>query len=152
MNVREFTIDRYDEVVSLWRRTPGICVRDTDSREATERYLRRNPGLSFIAEVDGIVVGSALSGHDGRRGYLQHVAVEPQQRKRGIADTLVSHCLAALQREGILKVHLDVLTSNVDAQDYWLRRGWEWRDDLIRFSRPVTLATDVRSGAAAKKR
>lgn len=143
MNVREFTIDRYEEVIALWQRTPGICVRDADSREATVRYLRRNPGLSFIAEVDGTVVGSALSGHDGRRGYLQHVAVDLRHRRHGIADALVSRCLAALQREGILRVHLDVLTSNVDAREYWLRRGWERRDDIIRFSRSLPLAADV---------
>jgi ribosomal protein S18 acetylase RimI-like enzyme len=56
-------------------------------------------------------------------------------RKRGIAHALVSHCLAALEREGIVKVHLDVLTSNVEAQEYWLRRGWKRRDDICRFSR-----------------
>lgn len=143
MTICEFTIGRYDEVISLWRRTPGICVRDADSREAIERYLLRNPGLSFIAEVDGSIVGSALSGHDGRRGYLQHVVVEPMHRKRGIAHALVSHCLTALAREGILKVHLDVLTSNVDAQQYWLRRGWVRRDDICRFSTASSTAPNA---------
>jgi N-acetylglutamate synthase len=135
MTVIEFTIERYDEVLALWQQTPGICVRDADSREAIERYLRRNPGFSFLAEVDGRVVGCALCGHDGRRGYLQHVTVEAAHRKRGIAHGLVSRCLAALEREGIFKVHLDVLTTNVAAQEYWLRRGWKRRDDIHRFSR-----------------
>ncbi|MGH8017201.1 MAG: GNAT family N-acetyltransferase [Opitutaceae bacterium] len=60
------------------------------------RYLRRNPGLSFVAEVDGQIVGYAMAGDDGRRGYLQHVAVDVAYRRRGIAQTLISRCLAAL--------------------------------------------------------
>lgn len=135
MTIRPFSLDRYEEVLALWQRTPGICVRDADSREATDRYLRRNPGMSFLAEIDGRVVGCALSGHDGRRGYLQHVVVDAAYRRRGIADELVKRCLDELQRNGIVKVHLDVLTTNVSALEYWQHRGWTHRDDIHRFSK-----------------
>ena len=134
MTIHDFTIERYDEVLALWGRTPGICVRDADSREGTERYLRRNPGLSFVAEVDGKIVGCAMSGHDGRRGYLQHVVVDPAHRRSGIALELVSRCLAELGREKIQKVHLDVLVTNLEARTYWKRRGWKLRDDINRYS------------------
>jgi ribosomal protein S18 acetylase RimI-like enzyme len=134
MEIRTFTMDRYDEVLALWRRTPGICVRDADSRDAIERYLRRNPGLSFLGMANGKIVGCALSGHDGRRGYLQHVVVDPVYRRRGLAQELVLRCLAALEGEGILKVHLEVLVTNVEAHDFWTRRGWKRRDDIHRFS------------------
>lgn len=131
----EFTLDHYDEVLTLWRNTPGICVRDADSREAIARYLARNPGLSFIAlSGDNRVIGSALSGHDGRRGYLQHVVVEPAFRNRGIAHALVTRCLGALAAEGIAKMHVDVLTDNDLANAYWLRRGWKRRDHTYRYS------------------
>ncbi len=134
MKVHAFSIDRYDEVFDLWRRTPGVCVRDADSRDAIARYLTRNPGLSFIAEMEGKIVGCAMSGHDGRRRYLQHVVVECAYRRRGFAEELVSRCLTALEREGISKVHLDVLVTNLDATEYWKRRGWKRRDDILRFS------------------
>lgn len=80
MKITELSIDRYDELIALFLRTPGVSVRDADSREATARYLARNPGLSFMAEENGKIIGCAMSGHDGRRGYLQHVVVDPPYR------------------------------------------------------------------------
>jgi Acetyltransferases len=134
MNILELTLEHYEAVIALWRRTPGICVRDADSREAITRYLARNPGLSFVALIDGELVGTALSGHDGRRGYLQHVAVDERFRGRGIAQALVSRCLEALARESIDKVHLEVLADNEPGNRYWERRGWTRRHDLHRYS------------------
>lgn len=132
--ITEFTLGYYDEVFSLWERTPGICIRDADSREAIARYLTRNPGLSFVAINEKRIIGSALSGHDGRRGYLQHVAVETAFRGKGIAQLLVSHCIEALAAAGIAKTHLEVLASNDLANQYWVRRGWKRRDDIHRYS------------------
>ena len=134
MNITELTIDRYDEVLALMQRTPGIVVRDADSAAAAERYLKRNPSLSFIAEEGGRVVGCAMSGHDGRRGYLQHVVVDPAFRARGVAQILVARCLDGLVACDIDKTHLDVLATNAEALAYWTRRGWTRRDDIVRFS------------------
>jgi ribosomal protein S18 acetylase RimI-like enzyme len=134
MDIVEYTIDRYDEVMDLMQATPGVSVRDADSREATARYLARNPALSFLAVEAGKVIGCAMCGHDGRRGYLQHVIVSPAFRGQGIANQLVQRCLDSLQRLGIVKTHLDVFVSNEHANNYWSRRGWQKRDDIHRYS------------------
>ena len=61
--------------LALWQGLPGIGLREADSPEALSRYLRRNPGCSFVAASDANeLVGVSLAGHDGRRGYLHHVA------------------------------------------------------------------------------
>jgi ribosomal protein S18 acetylase RimI-like enzyme len=134
MIITAMTMEHYDGVIALMKRVPGVTVRDADSREATERYLMRNPGLSFIAEENGMIIGCALCGHDGRRGYLQHVIVEPAYRGRGIAHQLVTRCLDKLETLGILKSHIDVFTNNEIANKYWTRRGWKRRDDIYRYS------------------
>jgi len=134
MEISEYTIDRYDEVFALMRRTSGVAVRDMDSREATSRYLIRNPSLSFIAEEEGKMIGVAMSGHDGRRGYLQHVIVESQYRGKGIAHALVTKCLDGLEALGILKTHIDVFVTNEIANSYWAKRGWKKRNDIYRYS------------------
>lgn len=134
MTITELTIARYDEVLALMQRAPGVCLREADSREAMARYLARNPGFSFVAEDAGRIVGCAFCGHDGRRGYLQHVVVEPSYRGRGIAQELVRRCVDRLEAEGIVKTHLDVLADNAAARDFWQRRGWKRRDDIVRYS------------------
>ncbi len=134
MKITKLTLDHYDEVLALMKRTPGVAVREADSKEAAARYLARNPGFSFVAEEGGKVIGCALCGHDGRRGYLQHVIVEEQHRRRGIAQALVTRCLDRLAEAGIVKTHLDVFVSNHRTNDYWKKRGWQRRDDIYRYS------------------
>jgi N-acetylglutamate synthase len=115
------------------QKTPGVSVREVDSKDAVARYLARNPGFSFVAQED-YIIGCAMCGHDGRRGYLQHVIVDEAYRGRGIAHSLVTHCIDRLQEVGILKTHIDVFVTNDLANDYWKRRGWKRRDDIFRYS------------------
>jgi ribosomal protein S18 acetylase RimI-like enzyme len=116
------------------KRIPEMVIREADSREAVARYLERNPGLSFAAWDGETLIGCALCGHDGRRGYLQHVAVDRLYRGKGIAHDLVTECLDALEAIGIEKTHLDVFVANQAANVYWQRRGWQKRDDINRYS------------------
>ncbi|MCL6306517.1 GNAT family N-acetyltransferase [Pseudomonas sp. SZ57] len=134
ITIRSMTLDDYDAVIELMRTTPGISLRDADSREATARYLERNPGMSFVAEADGALCGCVMCGHDGRRGYLQHLIVLPEYRGRGIAHELVERCLECLDALGIYKCHLDVMKSNEAAGRYWHRQGWTLREDIDRYS------------------
>ncbi len=128
------TIGHYDAVAELMRKTPGVTFRSADSRQATARYLERNPGLSFVALDGDIVIACAMGGHDGRRGYLQHVVVLPSYRNQGIASALVDCCLSKLETLGIFKTHIDVQVDNGLANAYWARRGWVKREDINRYS------------------
>ena len=134
ITTRVMTIADYDRVIELMRATPGVSIRSADSREATARYLARNPDLSFLAERDGQLIGCVLCGHDGRRGYLQHLIVLPEYRRQGIANALVECCLAQLEQLGIHKTHIDVFRTNELAQNYWESQGWQLRTDILRYS------------------
>ncbi|MFJ3486875.1 GNAT family N-acetyltransferase [Pseudomonas sp. NPDC090202] len=131
---RTMTLDDYDAVIELMRDTPGISLRDADSREATVRYLERNPGMSFVAEADGRLCACVMCGHDGRRGYLQHLLVLPAYRQQGVARELVQRCLDSLAQLGIRKCHLDVFKTNTSAAAYWQHQGWQLRTDIDRYS------------------
>lgn len=121
----------YDAVVSFWRGIPGIGLdADSDSRRGIRRYLKRNPGLSFVALSKGRIVGAVLSGHDGRRGYLHHLAVAPSYRKLGIGKTLAARCLRALGKQGIPKCNIFLFRSNTAGKSFWTHNGWNVRQDL----------------------
>ena len=134
VNIRFMQAGDYDAVLQLMQNTPGISLRDADSREATERYLARNPQMSFVAEAQGRVIACVMCGHDGRRGYLQHLLVLPDYRRQGIAQALVERCLSALEQLGIHKCHLDVFKTNTHAAQYWQGQGWTLRTDIDRYS------------------
>jgi ribosomal protein S18 acetylase RimI-like enzyme len=132
--IRAMTLADYDAVMDLMRRTPGISLRDADGFDATARYLERNPGLSFVCERDDRLVGCVMCGHDGRRGYLQHLLVLPAFRRQGIGRALAARCLDGLAGLGILKCHIDVLATNTSAMAYWEGQRWQLRTDILRYS------------------
>jgi ribosomal protein S18 acetylase RimI-like enzyme len=135
MIIQEMTIQDYDEVRGLWLETEGVQISDTDSREGLEWFLERNPGLSFVARDAEKLVAAVLCGHDGRRGYIDQLAVSPSHRRQGIGRSLVSRCLYNLMRVGIRKWHLFVPEDNDVALAFWNQLGWEKSIALVTMTR-----------------
>jgi ribosomal protein S18 acetylase RimI-like enzyme len=95
-----------------------------------EAYLKRNSGMSFVARYKNEIIGAVLCGHDGRRGYLHHLAVHADFRNQGIGRSLVEKCVAALQSGGIQKCHLFIFSSNENGIRFWEKIGWTRRKDI----------------------
>jgi putative acetyltransferase len=76
------------DLIEFWSRTPGIGLNESDTPECLKIFLDRNPGLSLIALAGDRIAGALLSGHDGRRGYLHHLAVAEPFRRQGLGREL----------------------------------------------------------------
>ena len=131
MKIRVMTIEDYESVHELWMTIKGFAIRSVDdSKDGVERFIRRNPSTSVVAEEDGKIVGAILCGHDGRRGCLYHVCVHPDYRLKGIGKAMVVHCMNALKAEKINKVSLIAFTKNDIGNAFWKQIGWTKREDL----------------------
>ncbi len=139
--ISPFTIELYDSVLALWQKCEGVGLSDADSREGIQSYLDRNPWMSFVATVDGSVVGAILAGHDGRRGYIHHLAVHPDHRRQGLARQLVDRCLTVLSDSGIQKCHIFIFNSNADGIAFWKSVGWTPRSDIGVISKTIEPGT-----------
>ncbi|MBW7475465.1 GNAT family N-acetyltransferase [Paenibacillus oenotherae] len=128
-------IEDYEGVFALWNEIEGLVLSSADSRANIAMYLDRNKGMSYVYEVDGIIAGTCLCGHDGRRGFIHHVAVKPDFRGRSIGKRLVSTSLERLRDAGIDKCHLFVLDDNIDGGKFWSGIGWEKRSGFAVYSR-----------------
>ena len=129
--VRVMKIDDYDQIYALWSKIKGFGIRSIDdSREGIERFLKRNPTTSVVAEEDGKIVGAILCGHDGRRGCFYHVCVDEEYRMRGIGKSMVVFAMEALKAEKINKVSLIAFTKNDIGNAFWKEIGWTKREDL----------------------
>ncbi len=135
LRIRPMTADDYDSVIALWRVTEGIGLSAADERSAIAAYLERNPGLSRVACRGDVLVGAVMSGHDGRRGYLHHLAVVPSERGRGTGRRLAELCLDDLRKLGIGKANIFVYAGNAAGQAFWRATGWVGRDDLLLMQR-----------------
>jgi ribosomal protein S18 acetylase RimI-like enzyme len=140
VRIREFTMADYEAAYALWEASEGIGLSQADQPRNLEVFLRRNPGMSFVAEAGGRIVGAVLCGSDARRGFLHHLAVEKAARKAGIGRDLVNHCLAALARQGMRKCHIFVAAENAEGKAFWKRIGWEERTTLVVMSHDVPSA------------
>ena len=139
VDIAEMTIGDYDAVVALWESVEGVGLSDADSEEGMEKYLERNPGMSFVARDGGAIVGAVLCGHDGRRGYLHHLAVAESQRRQGIGRALVERCISALRSIGIQKCNIIVFVGNDEGLRFWKADGWNDRLDLRFMQKPTGL-------------
>ena len=126
--IQELTSADYEPVMALWNSTPG--VRATEPPEEFSRILARNPGLSCVARVQNEIVAAILCCHDGRRGYLYHLAVAESHRRQGIGRAMVDRCLGLLTQLGIARCTLFVVAGNEDGAAFWKRTGWRERVDL----------------------
>jgi ribosomal protein S18 acetylase RimI-like enzyme len=125
ITTRQFKISDYDAALDLWTRVEGIEIAEGDAKHEVQQFLTRNPNLSRVVEDEGKLVGVALCGEDGRRGYIYHLAVEPRYHQKGLARRLVTECLEGLRSRGLTRALILVAADNPSAQAFWHRCGWE---------------------------
>ena len=137
VTTREFVMSDYDDVIALWEGVEGVEICEGDSRQEIAEYLKRNPGLSRVAVLDDKIVGAALCGHDGRRGWIYHLAVAPTYRRQKVGNDLLESCVDALRAIGLKRAIILVAGDNPGGHDFWLRNGWEDIDGAIAMTKEL---------------
>ena len=137
METVELAEEHLDKVLEFWQSIEGIGLSNTDSKPSLLKYLDRNPSMSYVVLSDGEIIGTVLCGHDGRRGYIHHLAIAEQHRGEGIGGTLIDLSSQALRKEGIDKCHIFVFSENAAGQDFWRSLNWRERDDVRLFSHDI---------------
>jgi GNAT superfamily N-acetyltransferase len=117
-------------VDALWKSLfPDDPPRNSAETSVTDK-MKFQPGLLFIAETGGTVVGTAMAGYDGHRGWLYAIAVHPEQQRKGIGAMLVLHAEAALGKLGCRKVNLQMRAENRQASAFYHRLGYAAEDRI----------------------
>ena len=107
----------------------GIKVGPSDSREGISQRLKRDEDL-FLVAIDERerVIGAVLGGFDGRRGWVNHLAVEPEFQRHGIGKALVALIEERLRTRGCLKVNLLVAGDNTRVLGFYDKLGFQSGD------------------------
>ncbi len=112
-------------VDALWRETfPADPEWNRADVEIPEK-MRFQPGLFFIAEARGEVIGTTMGGYDGHRGWLYAVAVKAACRGAGVGSALIAEAEARLKMLGCQKINLQIREGNDEAAAFYRRRGYE---------------------------
>jgi len=137
VTIRPFAEADIPEVWELWTASEGVGFGPGDTPAGTAQFLRENPGLSLLATKEGGIVAAALCGHDGRRGFIYHLAVAVDHRRQGLGAEIVRRCLRGLGQQGIERCQVVVYASNAGARTFWETVGGNLRSDLVVFSLPT---------------
>jgi ribosomal protein S18 acetylase RimI-like enzyme len=145
MQIRPLGSDDYDAVLDLWRRSGLSSVRPTgrDSREAfsstsrpdaspnTANGFQKTLGLFKGDELVGVIVVT----HDGRKGWLNRLAVDPDHRRQGIARRLITAAEELLSRQGIHVIGALIESKNDVSLRLFRRVGYELHNDICYLSK-----------------
>ena len=134
VKLREFEMSDWEAAWQLWQKELGKSTDDSWDREKVESFLERNPGLSFVAMVDGSFAGTVMCGFDGRRGYVYHLAVAEGNKRKGIGTALMQIAVSKLKDAGAGKIHLMVFVENECAQIFYNKLGFQNREDVTLMS------------------
>lgn len=134
VDVRPFRQADGDGLRALWESVDFRTTGDDD--EGLRAFAKRNPGTFLVAHQGDAIVGSAMGGWDGRRGWIYHVATSPEQRRTGLATRMIRDIEARLRALGCWKVNVMVRDGNRDGEGFWSASGYE-RSDAHQYAREL---------------
>jgi ribosomal protein S18 acetylase RimI-like enzyme len=124
MRIRRFETGDADAVVALWHAC-GLVRPWNDPRRDIARKLEVQRDLFLVGvDDDRRVIASAMAGYDGHRGWVNYLAVDPAERRRGLARELMADVERRLLELGCPKLNLQVRAANDDALAFYAALGY----------------------------
>jgi len=128
VTVGPFRAANREQVERLWARVFADDPPSNAPGGLIDTKLRVQPELFLTAVADGVIVGAVMAGFDGVRGWIHHLAVSPDHRRRGIGTALVRAAEVELGRLGCPKVNLQVRATNSDMIAFYRGLGYGVED------------------------
>lgn len=128
--IRPFILEDTEQVVSLWKNT-GLTRPWNDPYKDIQRKMDEEPELFLIGELNGHIIGSAMIGYDGHRGWLYYLAIDEQHRQKGYARELIDAAERLLREKGCPKIHLMVRRDNEHVIGLYEHLGYSEVDTVV---------------------
>ncbi len=136
ITIKEFCMDDYKDMVSLWDDTDlPYKPLGRDMRKNIEHQMKQDCSIYLVAETDGKLVGSILATHDGRKGWINRIAVLPEYRKKGIAARLVEEAEKRISDLGIEITACLVENWNTVSMEVFERLGYMHHPEITYFTK-----------------
>jgi ribosomal protein S18 acetylase RimI-like enzyme len=126
LRIRDMRAEDYGTVIALWEEA-GLehHPEGRDSSEAILRELGSETAVFFLAELDGRVVASALCTHDGRKGWINRLAVLPEFQRMGIAKMMIAESERRLAEKGLGMFCSMIWEDNLSSRALFESEGYE---------------------------
>jgi ribosomal protein S18 acetylase RimI-like enzyme len=136
VTISKFRIEDYNALLSLWDQAQlAYKPKGRDRRDRVEREIEHPNAIFLTAKMGKTLVGSVLGTHDGRKGWINRLAVSPAFRKQGIASRLIAEVEKRLSKLGIEIVACLIENYNNESMKVFKRAGFKRHSDIIYFSK-----------------
>jgi ribosomal protein S18 acetylase RimI-like enzyme len=136
LQIRKFTIQDYESVISLWREAElPHRTKGRDSFENIKKELNHENAIFLVAEWNDTIVGSIFGTHDGRKGWINRLAVAPKFQKRGIAQKLLTEVEHWIFENGIGIVAALIENWNTNSLKYFKKAHYQKEKEILYFTK-----------------
>jgi len=134
--IRKLTIDDYDGLISLWERSKlPHRPKGRDSREAMKAEMERDETF-FLGMFDGEkMIGSILGSSDGRKGWINRLAIDPNYRGKGLAGILIKECEKCLYDLGLKVIAALIEGDKKSSESAFAKAGYAYAGDIKYYSK-----------------
>lgn len=125
ISIAEFNNRQHrEQVIAIWQTVFGYKDAHNSPGTVIDKKLENQDGLFLVAENDQVVVGTAMAGYDGHRGWIYSLAVLPEHQQQGIGSALLAHAQDRLAKLGCLKINLQIMEGNEAVQRFYAVNGY----------------------------
>jgi ribosomal protein S18 acetylase RimI-like enzyme len=136
VKIRDLRPEDYDGLIVLWGEAGLPCrLHGRDGRERIAREIEGACSVFLAAEEEGRLIGAVLGTHDGRKGWVNRLAVLPEHRGRGVGSALVAEVERRLLGSGIEIVACLIEGWNEGSKTFFERIGYVPHRDIVYYSK-----------------
>ena len=122
-------------LIEFWEAFEAIDLNEHDDvPKQLYKFIKKNRALNYCIYDDHKIVASILSGHDGRRGTIYHLAVRKDFQNHGLSRLLIDKVCLELKKQKIYKVNITVFTNAAESVSFWEHMHWQRREELYMYS------------------
>ena len=129
LEIRAYRESDQDAVIGLWKEC-GLVMPWNDPKKDIYRKLNTQRDMFLVGSIGSKVVATVMAGYDGHRGWINYMAVDTANQKRGFGRRLMVEAEARLREKGCPKINLQVRNTNADVVEFYRVIGYSV-DDVV---------------------
>lgn len=130
LHIKDYAPGDLDALVALWDRA-GMTRPHNDPVKDIEFAAKSPASTVLVGHVGGRLVASVMTGHDGHRGAVYYLAVDPDQQNSGYGKLMLQAAEDWLAARGVWKLNLMIRAENHAVRDFYLSCGYATEQRIV---------------------